>query len=303
MSGTGFVQDFDNVLLAVGPFEIYWYGFAYTVGFAVLSLWLVGRRNRFGVSASHAVEAAIIVIFFALAGARLFDVAVYEWGWYRTRLDQIINLALGGLAIPGMLVGMALGAWVAAMQTRTRAPVLLDEIAVPACIVFALAYLARLVTGGDIGTPTGLPWGVEMPGIDGLRHPAGAYGALANLALAPMLALLLHRRPAGTGLTVGAFALGHGAIGVVAGLFRADPSVLLGLGLEQWIDLGAAMLGTTVVVRRWRSGAGPIPFPVVTGPPPLRLALLVMLLMVPLVMPSGTTQDHGQPQDRVAPPP
>jgi len=302
MSGTGLVQDFDNVLLAVGPFEVFWFGLSYTVGFAVLSLWLVARRNRFGVSASHAVESAIVVIVFALAGARLFDVAVYEWDWYRQRLDQIINVAAGGLATPGLLGGMLLGAMVAAMRTRTRPSVLLDELAVPACIVFGLGSVGWLIAGGDIGAPTSLPWGVVVPGVEGTRHPLAAYDALANLALAPVLALLLDRHPAGTGLVAGAFGLGHGALGAVVDLFSDHRAGSLGLGLELWINLGVAVLGAVVVALRWRSSPGPIPFPVVTGPPPLRITLLVMVLLVPLAIPAGSTHDFAAQLRRAAVP-
>jgi phosphatidylglycerol:prolipoprotein diacylglycerol transferase len=84
--------------MRIGGLDLYWYGFAYTFGFAGLWLWLELQRREFGWSARRSSEACFIFIVATLLGGRFFDIIVYEWDWYRERPEQIIMFWKGGMA-------------------------------------------------------------------------------------------------------------------------------------------------------------------------------------------------------------
>ena len=89
---SGLTFTIDPVMMSIGGVDLYWYGFAYTFGFAGLWLWLEVQRRQLGWDAGRSSEACFIFILAILLGGRLFEVAVYEWDWYRERLEQIIML-------------------------------------------------------------------------------------------------------------------------------------------------------------------------------------------------------------------
>jgi phosphatidylglycerol:prolipoprotein diacylglycerol transferase len=276
----------------LGSQALYWYGFAYTFGFAVMWLWLSSRRERLGWTAAHVVNACIVLVAGVIVGGRILDVTLYEWEWYRGRAWEIPMLWKGGMASHGVLLGGVAAAIVVARRTRTPVFMLLDELACPAAIVLGLGRIGNLIEGGVIGTPTDMPWGVEIPGVQGFRHPVSLYDGLKNLALVPILLAIMRRRPAGTGMATGVFSLGYGGLRFLADQFRDYESSLFGMGAGQWFNLAMAAIGIAILLARRQAGIPRIE-PLSGGPAPLwRKALLVGLMLVPLSIPTSWTTSY-----------
>ncbi len=179
----GLTFTIDPVMARIGGLDLYWYGFAYTFGFAGLWLWLELQRGQFGWSARRSSAACFIFIFSILLSGRLFEVAVYEWDWYRQRPGQILMFWKGGMATHGLLLGSVIGAAIIAAWTRTPLLRLLDMLSVPAAFIFGVGRIGNFIEGGVIGTQTNVPWGVNFSGVEGFRHPVSLYDGLKNLAL------------------------------------------------------------------------------------------------------------------------
>jgi phosphatidylglycerol:prolipoprotein diacylglycerol transferase len=169
--GNGFVFFVDPVMLRIGQFDVYWYGFFYTLGFGILWLWLWLARRQLDWTARQVSEACIIFIITVLASGRLFEVIIYEWDWYGQHIEQIPMFWKGGMATHGLLLGSIIGAVIIAAWTETPLLRLLDVLSVAAVFIFGVGRIGNFIEGGVIGTPTDLPWGVKIPGVVGFRHP------------------------------------------------------------------------------------------------------------------------------------
>ena len=104
-----------------------------------------------------------------------------------------------------------------------------------------------------------MPWGVSFPGVEGFRHPVALYDGLKNLALVPLLVVVLRRWPAGEGIATGCFLLGYGGLRFFIDFFRDYESVLLGLGPGQWFNLAMAATGAVMLLSVRRSADVSVP--------------------------------------------
>jgi phosphatidylglycerol:prolipoprotein diacylglycerol transferase len=290
----GFVHDIDPVMVSLGGFDIYWYGFAYTFGFAGMIFWFWLKRPLLGWTGRDVVVASILMMATILIGGRLFEIAVYEWDWYRAHPVDIPNLWKGGMASHGLLLGAVSGAAIVAWITRTPLLKLLDILTVAAAFLFGLGRIGNFIEGGVIGTVTTLPWGVKLPDVEGFRHPVSLYDGLKNLLLVPVLIGVLGRWPAGQGVATGVFLAGYGGLRFVVDQFRDYESALWGMGPGQWFNLIMLAAGLALLAaRRIR------PLPVVEAPAPaprnpsaLAVVMLVVLLLVPLGIPTSWTAEY-----------
>jgi len=283
-------------MFTIAGFKVYWYGFAYTFGFAFMVLWLWWQRHELGWTGSQVVKTSIVFILANLVGGRLFDVIVYEWGWYRAHPAQIAMLWKGGMATHGLFIGSALAALAASVWTRTPVLKLLDSLTVAAAFVFAVGRVGNFIEGGVIGTVTSLPWGVKLPDVEGFRHPVSLYDGAKNLLLVPVLIAILRRWPAGQGVATGVFLIGYGGLRFLIDQFRDYESSLGGLGPGQWFNLAMAAFGAVmlaVCLRRNRPQASPAPAAASTsGVSLLGVIVLVLLVLFPLSIPTSWTAEN-----------
>jgi hypothetical protein len=154
-----------------------------------------------------------------------------------------------------------------------------------------------------IGTPTDLPWGVQIPEVAGFRHPVSLYDGAKNLLLVPVLAGVLRVWPAGTGMATGCFLLGYGGLRFLVDQMRDYESALFGLGPGQWFNLAMAVMGLTIVLV-CRRRKGPVEAPKPASAPsaatvetrarlrPARAVLVVALILFPLCIPNSWTTEY-----------
>ena len=150
-----------------------------------------------------------------------------------------------GALVAAVLVGMIYG-------QRQKLPLwpTLDALTPLLAVLAAGLHLSHLAAGTAFGSPTDLPWGIEL--WNATRHPVQLYELIASLLI---LTFLWLRKPgsfAGSdflwfiGLTAGA------RLGVEA--FRGDSTLVLnGLRSAQliaWLALAAALLASEMLRSR-----------------------------------------------------
>lgn len=298
----GFELNIDIVMLRIFGLELYWYGFAYSLGFASLSLWFLHQRTRLGWSSQQVVDSSIIFIVAILAGGRVFDIAVYEWTWYRDHPWQMPMLWKGGLASHGLMIGAVAAACVVSHMTNIRLLRLLDSLTVAAAVIFGVGRVGNFIEVGVIGTLTNMPWGVKLPDVDGFRHPVSLYDGLKNLFLVPLLLVVLRYWPPGRGIATGVFLLGYGGLRFIVDLFRDYESAFWGIGPGQWYNLAMAVAGLALLLylarNPVREDAGTANEHRDSGtarrPPTLAVAALVGLILFPLSIPTSWTREYIQ---------
>ena len=154
-------------------------------------------------------------------------------------------------ALAGGILGVELWKWRHGIRQSTG-----GAFVAPLCAGIALGRLGCLFSGlpdNTYGTPTGLPWAVDLG--DGIgRHPVQLYEALA---MAVFLAVFLHARAAGRGWArVHAFhalIIVYAAQRIVWEFLKPYPDVLGPLNVFQLLMLGLIAYG----IAWWRRGDAP----------------------------------------------
>ncbi|MCF6469406.1 prolipoprotein diacylglyceryl transferase [Nonomuraea sp. MG754425] len=233
------------------PIRAYALCFIVAIGFGI---WLSERRWRARGGEKGVIgDIAVPGVVFGLIGARLYHV-ITDWQTYfgpRAIKEpyQALFIWEGGLSIWGAVALGGLGVWLACRRRGLSLGAVADTVAPGIAFGQAIARWGNWFNQELYGSPTTLPWGLEIdqahggePGV--LYHPTFLYESLWDAALG--FALILAGRR---------FALHHGRLfalyvaGYTFGRFwieglRIDPVggvdhavTLLGLRINQWTSI------------------------------------------------------------------
>jgi prolipoprotein diacylglyceryl transferase len=146
-----------------------WYGLIIATGIFVG--WLLARRElrRRGMDPEIAAGVAMWAIPFGIVGARLYHV-VTDYELYRGHAGRVFDVAAGGLGLPGVILGGALGAAIGARRQGVAPAVMFDVIAPGLIAAQAIGRWGNYFNQELFGGPTSLPWGIR---IDLAHRPAG----------------------------------------------------------------------------------------------------------------------------------
>jgi prolipoprotein diacylglyceryl transferase len=239
----------------IGPLRVTFYGIFIMTG--VVIAWLV-IRNRFVARGGDPVIAERIVIrmvIFGFLGARLAYVSThlsrFEGEWWR-----VIAIWEGGLALYG---GLTVGAIVAYIYTRiwgASLPDFLDSVAPAVPFAQALGRFGNYFNQELFGTPTDLPWGLEIaPEFRPDQyadfetfHPTFLYESILNVILGFTIIWAGNRFPSLRGRLIGSYFIGYGAVRFTMELIRTDTTFrFLGLSRNAWVSIGVMLLGAIVL--------------------------------------------------------
>ncbi len=222
-----------------------WYGVLIAAGIFVG--WLLARRElrRRGLDPDIAVGVAMWAIPFGVAGARIYHVLT-DYELYGGHAERTVDIAAGGLGLPGVILGGAVGAAIGARR-QGLSPVVMFDVMAPALVAAqAIGRWGNYFNQELFGGPTSLPWGIR---IDAAHRPGGystivafhptflyesLWDACVLLGLLWLIPRVLGRVRAGTIFItyLAAYAAGR----FVLESMRVDYAHhLLGLRVNQWV--------------------------------------------------------------------
>lgn len=244
------VNDFN-----IGPLRVTFYGILVMTG--VVVAWLV-TRNRFvarGGDAAVAERIVIRVVIWGFIGARIAYVSThlsrFEGEWWK-----VIAIWEGGIAMFGGLTAGAIAMVYYVRKWKASLPDFLDSVAPAVPLAQAIGRWGNYFNQELFGTPTDLPWGLEIdpqnrpPQYAEFEtfHPTFLYESLLNVALALLIIWIGKRYPSMRGRLVGVYFIGYGAIRFVMELIRTDTTFrFLGLSRNGWVSIAAMILGAFVL--------------------------------------------------------
>jgi prolipoprotein diacylglyceryl transferase len=224
----------------IGPLRVTFYGIFVMTG--VVVAWLV-TRHRFQ--------------------ARGGDPEVARLAYVSTHLDRfqgewwkVIAIWEGGIALYGGLTVGAIVMYVYARKWGASFPDFLDSVAPAVPFAQALGRFGNYFNQELFGTPTELPWGLEIapqfrpPEYAEFEtfHPTFLYESLWNVALATFIIWAGRRYPSLRGRLIGIYFLGYGLIRFLMELIRTDTTFrFLGLSRNAWVSIGVMLLGALVL--------------------------------------------------------
>jgi len=149
------------IALALGPFEIRWYGIGY-VAAILAGTWLATREaRRRGERTDVIVDGVVFLAIAALIGGRAYHV-IDQWAYYQDHLAQIFLPPYSGLGIyGGLFTGMLAMIWY--VRSRHLSFWRWADILAP-CILLAQAVgrWGNFMNQELYGPPTNLPWGIAI---------------------------------------------------------------------------------------------------------------------------------------------
>ena len=240
---------------SIGPLRVTFYGILVMTG--VVVGWLI-TRNRFvarGGDAEIAERIVIRVVIWGFLGARLAYVSThldrFDGEWWK-----VIAIWEGGLAIYGGLTAGAIAMVYYARKWGASLPDFLDSIAPAVPAAQAIGRWGNYFNQELFGTPTDLPWGLEIdpqnrpaayPDAETF-HPTFLYESILNVVLVFVIIWVGNRFPSMRGRLVGVYFVGYGVIRFVMELIRTDTTFrFLGLSRNGWVSIAVILLGLIVI--------------------------------------------------------
>ena len=249
-----------QIALSIGPLAIHWYGLMYLLAF--LAAWFLLPRLAKYRSLSFSKEQQSSLLTYAivgvLVGGRLGYVAFYGADYFGDHPWEIFAVWKGGMSFHGGLVGVGVALFLFAKREAMGFWRLLDVAVIPAALGLAFGRFGNFLNQELYGPVTDLPWGMAIPGIEGLRHPTPLYAMVKDLLIASVCFLHL-RRSTIPGATTALFLILYGILRFSIEIVRVETASGLDVGFlhltrGQLLSIPVLFLGIWILwKRRWKS--------------------------------------------------
>ncbi|MDD5751510.1 MAG: prolipoprotein diacylglyceryl transferase, partial [Candidatus Peribacteraceae bacterium] len=233
-----------TVAIELFGWAIHWYGILYLCAF-LLAFVLLPRLQRFRHLALSTDDWSAVLtacILGVLLGGRIGYVLFYEPLYYLRHPLQVFAVWNGGMSSHGGFAGVGIALLWVVRRRRIPLLALLDVLVIPAAIGLALGRIGNLINGELFGTVTLLPWGVQFPGVPGIRHPVQLYAVIKDLLLALVCMAHLRRWQAPPhGRTFALFLILYAVLRFAVEYFRAQQYPVWEVG---WLALSRGQMLT-----------------------------------------------------------
>lgn len=232
------------VLLQIGDVRIYAHGLLVVLGLVTGIAVLVLEARRRHWSKEEVIPITLAAFVGGMIGARVsmiffhgWDVAPLVLNWF-----ALFDPNVGSGSILGAVAGAYIGGYLASRFVGKPGC---------ACDAFAPAMALAMAVGriGDylaledgLGKPTDLPWGVPIPGVDYLVHPAPLYDSAFNLAWFGVLMLLRDKPVMQNGNLLKFGLAGYLVFRFLVEFVRNNPVLAFGLSAQQYFCLALLAL-------------------------------------------------------------
>jgi len=240
----------DPIALQIGPLAIRWYGLAFVSGVIAAVIVAMRAAKHRGLDPDFVPDLAMIIVPSGILGARLYEVFVLQWPYYRLNPGEILAIWQGGLAIHG---GIILGLICSYAYTiyRKQSFWLWADIILPGVILAqAFGRWGNFFNQEAYGSPAPL-WlidlmpkflreGMTIGGV--VMHPTFLYESVWNLLGFAFLYWLVHRKPA-EGTVFSLYLIFYNVGRLVIESIREDSTILFG-----WLRVAQGMAVLQIVV-------------------------------------------------------
>lgn len=248
----------DPVLLDVGLFQVYWYGFMYILAF--LAFWSLAyyriQKSQIAWDVARLNDACFYISLGVVAGGRLGYVLFYGFEQFLDDPMWLFRIWEGGMSFHGGLLGVIGGVYLWSWKASTGFWATMDTIAPLVPLGLGIGRIGNFINAELPGRVTDSPLGVHFPcssvaehnflctGMfeDAARHVSSLYQATAEGVVLFVALWIYAGKPRQTGQVAAAFLLGYGALRIITEFFR-EPDAFMGFVLFGWVSMGQALSG------------------------------------------------------------
>jgi prolipoprotein diacylglyceryl transferase len=254
--------------------EIRAYALCILAGIVLATILTSRRLTARGAEPGVVLDIIIWAIPFGIVGARVYHVLTHPGDYFGEGIEwwRVIAIWEGGIAIFGALIGGAIGAYIGCRFNGIRFWTFADALAPGLLLAQAAGRFGNYFNHELFGTPTTLPWGLEIPqpnaaipvGLaDGtLFHPTFLYEVIWNLVGVAVILLLERKLRLQWGTVFAAYLIWYGIGRTVFETIRVDPSeIFLGVRTNVWGAWAAILIGLVIILIQHREHPGAEPGP------------------------------------------
>lgn len=239
-----------TIAIEIFGFPIHWYGLLYLAGF-LLGFWMVQRLQKYRSLTlsrdewANLLSAAVIGV---ILGGRLGFVLFYEPTYFLAHPGKILALWEGGMSSHGGFVGVTVALLFALRHNAKDILRIADIVVIPIAVGLALGRFGNFINLELYGTVTDLPWGISIPGVEGLRHPAFFYAMGKDLLIAGLCFMHLRLSRESPGRTCALFLILYGVLRFLIEYVRVQEYPLVDTGIlllsrGQILTIGILIVG------------------------------------------------------------
>ena len=269
----------DINFIQLGPFRIYFYALFILSGIVAAVILTSRRLTRRGGQPGLVLDIAIWTVPFGIVGGRLYHVVTHPNDYFFAGADLWKTLYVweGGLAIFGAVIFGSIGAYIACRRAGLRFLSFTDALAPGLLFAQAFGRLGNYFNQELFGTPTTLPWGLEIDATQPafpvglpagtLFHPLFLYEILWNLAGVAIILLADRHFNLRWGKALGLYLVIYGTGRTWFESFRLDPTEfeLLGFKINMITAAVVAVIGLILIVVQSRRHREPEASPYLPG--------------------------------------
>lgn len=208
------------VLFEIGSFKVHTFGVALVIAFFAGLFMARARAVRWGLDPAKVADGLFWTLIAGVLGARILFI-VQEWGYYSEDYSRLLTLQFEGLTSFGgfLFGGLFLVLW--ARKTGLSLRRLLDVVAAPTLLAYAIGRVGCFFNGCCAGGKcVGHGWCVTFPETPMPAHPAQLYETGMTL-LGLGILLLAERRGLQPGQSFAGFLILNGLSRFIYEFWRA----------------------------------------------------------------------------------
>lgn len=196
--------------IPLGPVFLRWNGLLIMLGFAAGGILATREARRRGIDPEIILDLVLPLLVWGTIGARLWHVLTpplssvqlgLTTGHYLTHPLDLFAIWIGGLGLPGALMGGAIGLFLFCRKYGLNFGEWADILAPALALGQAVGRIGNYINQELYGLPTQLPWrifidpGHRLAGYEGIEfyHPLFAYEAILSLLILSFLVWLSRR--------------------------------------------------------------------------------------------------------------
>jgi prolipoprotein diacylglyceryl transferase len=252
-----------NNTIELGPLTIHFYGILIGLGVVIAAIVTQKRYVRFGGKSDILDSVILWTVVIGFIGARIAYISTHT-ARFQGRWYAVFFIWEGGLALYGGLTAGALAAIYMTRKLDGDFVMFADAVAVGLPLAQAMGRFGNYFNQELFGTPTTLPWGLEIEA--GRRpveyaefetfHPTFLYEAAWNvLVTVPVILLLERRGKLAKGARFPVYMIVYGTIRFLTELLRTDTTFrLLGISRNGYVSIVAVVAGAVLLFRAQRRG-------------------------------------------------
>lgn len=248
---------------------IYFYAILIMIGVVVAAFLSARRAPKYKQNPENVWDILTWAIIAGVIGARLWHIftpspSLVAQGitpeYYLTHPLELINTRLGGLGIPGAVIGGALALWIFCRIKKLSFTTWVDIIAPGLILAQAIGRWGNFVNQELYGAPTNLPWAIyidpshRLPGFEqySYYHPTFLYESILNVGVM-LLILFVEKRFWGklkSGDLFLVYLIGYPIVRIFTETLRLDSSQVGGFNANQTLMIVVLILAAGTLVLR-----------------------------------------------------